>query len=136
MRQRPTLVGKQENEIAGLSLSFAQLEPQTDTIDLVRDFAPLQRVPRSPETESPFLRNTLESCEREIETFSRAAISFKRTFIVSDKRSLRQDGQVSSSFGPPPAVTKVARRLSARPAPSAALVQEQRSPSAHQSRRA
>jgi hypothetical protein len=62
MCQRLALVGEQENNIAGLSLGFAQLEPQTNTVDLVCDLAALQRVPRPPETESPFWRSTLESC--------------------------------------------------------------------------
>jgi hypothetical protein len=82
MRQRLALVSEQENEIAGLGLGFAQLEPQTDAIDLVCDLATLQRVPQPPETESPFWRSTLESCEREIERFSRAAISLARRASV------------------------------------------------------
>ena len=87
MCQRLALVGEQENNIAGLSLGFAQFEPQTNTIDLVCDLAALQRVPRPPETESPFWRSTLESCEREIETFSRTAISSARRASVQFVRS-------------------------------------------------
>jgi hypothetical protein len=41
MRQRLALVGEQKNDIAGLSLGFAQLEPQTDAINLVRDLSSL-----------------------------------------------------------------------------------------------
>jgi hypothetical protein len=52
MRQRLTLGGEQENDIAGLSLGFAQFEPQTDTIDLIRDFVAPSRVPRPPEAKS------------------------------------------------------------------------------------
>src|SRR5712692_1046045 len=87
MRQRLALVGEQQNDIAGLRLRFAQLEPQADTIDLVRDLPTLQRVPRPSEAEPPFLRSTLESCEREIETPSRAAISSARRASVQFVRS-------------------------------------------------
>jgi hypothetical protein len=52
MRQRLTLGGEQENDISGLSLGFAQFEPQTDTIDLIRDFVAPSRVPRPPEAKS------------------------------------------------------------------------------------
>jgi hypothetical protein len=78
MRQRLALVGEQENDIAGLSRGFAQFEPQTDTIDLVGDLSPSQRVPRPSEAKSPFCRRILESCEREISMPSLAAISSAR----------------------------------------------------------
>jgi hypothetical protein len=44
------------------------MQAQADAIDLTRDLPALQGVPRPPEAEPPFLRSTLESCEREIDT--------------------------------------------------------------------
>ena len=87
MRQRLALVGEQENDIAGRGLRLAQLQPQADTIDLVGDLPAFQRVPRPSEAEPPFLRSTLESCEREIETPSRDRISSVKRASVQFVRS-------------------------------------------------
>src|SRR3954469_18957409 len=61
MRQRLALVAEQQHDVAGL-----------------RVLPSLQRVPRPAEAEPPFWRSTLESCERDIATPSRLAISSAR----------------------------------------------------------
>src|SRR5271167_380479 len=78
MCQRLTLIGEQEHDVASLGLRFTQPEPQTNTIDGVGVLTSFQRVPRPTPAEPPFLRSTLESCDREIVTASRVAISSAR----------------------------------------------------------
>ncbi|MEC5293829.1 hypothetical protein, partial [Aurantimonas sp. C2-3-R2] len=78
MRQRRALVGVEQHDIPRRRLLFAQLEPQTDARDFARDLPAFQRVPRPSEPESPFLRSTLESCDLEMVTPSRCAISAAR----------------------------------------------------------
>ena len=101
MRQRLALIGEQQNDIAGLGLDLAQLQPQAHAVDSLRVLPVLQRVPGPSPAETPFLRSTLESCEREIVT--RVALG-----------DSRQGGQASSSADPQPAPTEAAPRREAR----------------------
>ena len=87
MGQCLALVGKQQHDVADCGLRLAQGKPQADTINLVRALTALQRVPWPPETEPPFLRNTFESCEREMLRPSRRAISSARRDNVQFRRS-------------------------------------------------
>ena len=87
MGQCLALVGKQQYDVADCGLRLAQGKPQADTINLVRALTALQRVPWPPEAEPPFLRSTLESCEREMLRPSRRAISSARRDNVQFRRS-------------------------------------------------
>ena len=51
MRQRLALVAIEQNNVAGFGLLLAQLQTQTDPIDLAGDLPPFQCVPRPPVTE-------------------------------------------------------------------------------------
>jgi hypothetical protein len=75
MCQRLALIGEQQHDIASLGLSLAQLQPQTHAVDRLRVLPALQCVPGPSPAETPFLRSTLESCEREIVTPSQRATS-------------------------------------------------------------
>ena len=85
MRQRLALVAIEENDIAGLGLGLAQLEPEPNALDLSRDLPPLQRVPWPPPPEV-FFRSALESCDGPISTSSRFLISAMRRGIVQFAR--------------------------------------------------
>src|SRR3974390_164821 len=87
MRQGLALIGKQQHDVSGGGLRLAQFEPQTAPIDSIGVLPALQRVPRPAEANRPFLRRTLESCEREIVTPSRAFISSARCPSVQLCRS-------------------------------------------------
>ncbi len=60
---------------------------QADTVNLVCALKAPQRVPGAPEAEPPFLRSTLESCEREMLRPSHRAISPARRDNVQFGRS-------------------------------------------------
>src|SRR5271166_539031 len=85
VRQRLALVAIEEDNVASLSLLFAQLQAKADAFDLAGDLASLQRVPRPPPTKL-FLRNALDNCERLMRTPSRASISPRRRGIVQLRR--------------------------------------------------
>ena len=51
MCQRLALVAVKQNNVASFGLLFAQLQAQTNPLDLGSDLAPLQRVPRTPPAE-------------------------------------------------------------------------------------
>ena len=87
MGERLAFVGKQQYDVADCSLRLAQGQPQADTINLARALTALQRVPGPPEAEPPFLRSTLEKCEREMLRPSRRAISSARRDKVQFRRS-------------------------------------------------
>ena len=70
------LVGEQKDDIAGLGLRLAQVEPQADAVDGVFVLTPF-----------PFWRRTFESCDLEIVTPSRLAISSARRPRVQLGRS-------------------------------------------------
>lgn len=72
--QRLALIGKQQHDVAGLGLCLAQLKPQADPRDRLGVLAVLQAVPW-PSPAEVFLRSTLDSCEREMLTPSRRAVS-------------------------------------------------------------
>lgn len=91
MGQGFALVGKQQFDVADCGLRLAQSKPQADTINLGRALTALQRVPGPPEAEPPFLRSTLESCEREMLRPSRRAISSARRDNVQFGRSSTGD---------------------------------------------
>ena len=69
MRKHLALVAVEENDIAGLGLGLAQLEPEPDALDLSRDLPPLQRVPRPPPREV-FFRSALEIAMADIDEFA------------------------------------------------------------------
>ena len=81
MRQRLALIAIKQNDVAGRGLLLAQLQTQTDPIDLAGDLPPFQCAPRPPVTEL-FFRNALDSCERLMRTPSRVSISARRRAIV------------------------------------------------------
>ena len=81
MRQRLALIAIKQNDVAGRGLLLAQLQTQTDPIDLAGDLPPFQCVPRPPVTEL-FFRNALDSCERLMRTPSLVSISARRRAIV------------------------------------------------------
>ncbi len=85
MRQCLALVAVEENDIAGLGLRLAQLEPEPNALDLGCDLASLQRVPRTPPAEV-FFRSAFESCDGPISTSSRFLISAMRRGIVQFAR--------------------------------------------------
>src|SRR5215469_17162589 len=87
MRQGLALIAEQQHDVAREGLRLAQLEPQTAPIDGVGILTALQRVPRSAKAKPPFFRSTLESCEREMVTPSRFAISSARRASVQLRRS-------------------------------------------------
>jgi hypothetical protein len=72
------LVGEQKDDVAGLGLRLAQFEPKADARDGVLVLTPFQRVARAAKAEPPFWRKTFESCDLEIVTPSRLAISWAR----------------------------------------------------------
>ena len=81
MRQRLALVAVKQHDVASLGLGLAQLKPEPNALDLVRDLPPLQRVPWPPPPEV-FFRSALESCDGPISTSSRFLISSMRRGIV------------------------------------------------------
>jgi hypothetical protein len=72
-------------DVAGFGLLFAQLQTQTDPIDLAGRLPPFQGAPRPPVAE--FFRNDLDSCDRLMRTPSRASTSARRRAIVEFGRS-------------------------------------------------
>jgi hypothetical protein len=81
--ERFTLVGEQQLDVAGLGLRAKQFDPEPAAIDRLGVLAALQRVAGSAIAKAPFLRSALESCDFEIVTPSRAAISSARRASVS-----------------------------------------------------
>ncbi len=86
MRQRLALVAVKQNDVASGGLLFAQLQAQTNPLDIGGNLAPLQRVPRTPPAEL-FLRRALDNCERLIRTPSRFSISARNRGMVQLCRS-------------------------------------------------
>jgi hypothetical protein len=82
-----TLVGEQKDDVASLGLRLAQFEPQSNAIDGVFVLTPFQGVPRATEAKPPFWRRTFESCDLEIVTPSRLAISSAKRARVQLGRS-------------------------------------------------
>src|SRR3984957_17870566 len=80
--ERFTLVGEQQLDVAGLGLRAKQFDPEPAAIDRLGVLAALQRVAGSAIAKAPFLRSALESCDFEIVTPSRAAISSARRASV------------------------------------------------------
>jgi hypothetical protein len=78
MGQRLALIGKQQHDVAGLGLRLEQFQTQAAAIHRLGVLANLQRVAGSAVAKAPFLRSALESCDFEIVTPSRAAISSAR----------------------------------------------------------
>ena len=107
MRQRLALVAIKQNDVASLGLGLAQLEPKPNALDLGRDLAPLQRVPRPPPAEV-FFRSALESCDGPMSMNSRFLISAMRRGIVQFVRLATG----ASSNG----VQTLQRRLASSPA--------------------
>ena len=81
------LVGEQKDDVASLGLRLAQFEPQADAVDGVFVLTPFQRVARTAKAEPPFWRRTFDSCDLEIVTPSRLAISSARRARVQLGRS-------------------------------------------------
>jgi hypothetical protein len=75
MGQSFALIAEQQHDVASLGLRLEQLQTQPAAIDRLGVLATLQRVAGSPIAKAPFLRSALESCDLEIVTPSRAAIS-------------------------------------------------------------
>src|SRR5262249_33953187 len=63
MGERFAFIAEQQNNVARLGLSFAELEPQADTLDLGGGLPTLQRVPR-PSPAEVFFRNAFDNCDR------------------------------------------------------------------------
>ena len=75
MGQSFALIAEQQHDVANLGLRLEQLQTQPAAIDRLGILATLQRVAGSPIAKASFLRSALESCDFEIVTPSRAAIS-------------------------------------------------------------
>src|SRR4029077_15141100 len=82
MRQRLALIGKQQQDVASLGLRLEQFQTQTAANHRLGVLATLQRVAGPAIAKAPFLRSALESCDFEIITFSRVAISSARRASV------------------------------------------------------
>src|SRR5215831_9613633 len=82
MGQGLALIGKQQRDVASLGLRLEQFQTQPAAIDGLGVLATLQRVAGSAIAKAPFLRSALESCDLEIVTPSRAAISSARRASV------------------------------------------------------
>src|SRR5262245_24792402 len=87
MGERLALVGEQKHNVTRFGLPFAQLEPKPHPLNGIWVLPSLQRVPRPPPAEPPFLRSVLESCDREMVTPSRRVISSARRAKVQFGRS-------------------------------------------------
>ena len=111
--QSLALVGEQQDDVAGLSLSFQKFDPKAAAINRISVLASLQSVPRATESKTPFFAAPPTAARGRSE----------RLLVV---RSHRPTAAKSNWFGPLPAQSTAPPPPATPPPPSPARAQRRR----------